>query len=459
MAERMRRLIYGAAVLAALGLSGPAQGQDGTPTVLTLERGVELALENNETLRIAREDLYRAGQQVREARADALPQVNATGTYTRNWKLPTFIFGSPPDVQEVPIGTKNNFAGSLSLRQTLYSWGKVGAALKVAGLFREFSEEGLRLVRQQVQSDVELAYYDLLLAEDLVRVSNLALQRARENRRRVQRLREAGRVSGYELLRAEVQVSSRRPDSIRAGNGRILAELNLKNTVGLDPSSRIAVSGGFRTGTVLDAGVPVEELIRFGLERRPEMRQIRREVQMRKQAIRIEQAASRPSLDLTTSGNVQIQSNEFELKTDEAKKSWSSGLVLSFPLFDGMRTRSKVLQAKAEKRKADLQLKSAERSISLQIRQAWLELKVAEEQLAAQELALSQARRGLEIAQSRYTNGVGTQLELLDAELVLLGSDTEFAQQKRNRAVALVALEQASGVLGESLEPEPEAGN
>lgn len=454
--DGFRNRIIGAALLAAFVPLAPAGA--GEPVTLTLEQGIALALEHNETLRIAREDLYSARQQVREARADALPQIDATGNYTRNWRLPTFIFGEPPNAQEVTIGTKNNFDGTLSLRQTIYSWGKVGAALKAAGLFREYSEEGLRLVRQQVRSDVELAYYDVVLAEDLVRVSTLAMQRARENLRRVQHLREAGRVSGYELLRAEVQVSSLRPDSIRAENARVLSALNLKNLVGLDPHVDLQVPGGFRNETVLDTSLPEDDLVRFGLERRPEMRQVTREVQMRKQAIRVAQAASRPSLDLTTTGRVQIQSNEFELNTDEATQSWSSGLVLSVPLFDGMRTRARVLQARADMRKADLQRARAERNISLQIRSAALDLKVAEERLAAQEQALSQARRGLEIAKSRYANGVGTQLELLDAELVLLQADTDYAQGRRNRAAALVALEQAVGVLGEPLNPDADAG-
>ena len=68
----------------------------------------------------------------------------------------------------------------------------------------------------------------------------------------------------------------------------------------------------------------------------------------------------------------------------------------------------------------------------------------------AQELTVSAAERGVEIARSRYANGLGTQLELLDAELVLLRAEVSFAQEKRTRAAALVALERAVGVLGDS---------
>ena len=450
MGERMGRLILATVALAALGIPGPARGQDEGRTTLTLDRSIELALTNNEILQMTREDLFKAGQQVREARADALPSITASGDYTRNWKLPTFVFGSPPNAQEVSIGTKTDVEGILSLRQTLFAWGKVSSGIKVAELFREYSEEGLRFVQHAVRADVELAYYNLLYAEDLVRVSKMAVQRARENVRRVQPLRDAGRVSGYDLLRAEVALSDLRPDSISAENNRTLAELDLKNKIGIPAGTRIELAGEFRTRTRVDL-TDVEALIRLGLDNRPEMRQLTRQTQMRRQAIRITQADARPSLDLTASGRVQIQSDKYTVDTDDAKQNWSTGLILTYPLFDGQRTRSRVQQARADLRKAELELEKARRGISLEIRQAWLESRVAQERLMAQELTVSAAARGVEIARSRYANGLGTQLELLDAELMLLRAEVSFAQEKRTRATALVVLERAVGVLGDSI--------
>ncbi len=419
---------------------------------LSLEQGIELALQNNEILRMAREDLEKARKQVWEARADALPQITASGTYLRNWKLPTFVFGSPPNEQEVTIGTKTNVEGILSLRQTLFAWGKVSSGLKVARLFRDYSEEGLRSVRQKVHSDVELAFYDLMYAEDLVRVSNLAMQRTRENLRRVQRLRDAGHVSGYDLLRAQVALSALRPDSIKVANDRLISELHLKNTIGLDAETPLKLSGELRSRTRLDV-TRKDALIQLGLDQRPEMRQFVRLVQMRRQAIRIAQADARPTIDLTASGRVQMQSNDYSVNTDEAKQSWTTGLTLTYPLFDGLRTRARVLQARAELCKAELELQSAERAIALQIRQALLNFKMAQERLMAQELTVGEAQRGVEIARSRYANGLGTQLELLDAELVLLRAEVAFAQERRGRAAALVGLEMAVGVVGEAAEP------
>ena len=100
-------------------------------------------------------------------------------------------------------------------------------------------------------------------------------------------------------------------------------------------------------------------------------------------------------------------------------------------------------------KRAELELKRLRRQVGLEIRQAWLDLKVAMERLEARTLAVTQARRGQVIAESRYSSGLGTQLEVLDAQLILLRTELDFAREKRERAVSMVELERAVGVLGE----------
>lgn len=433
--------------LAAGGWTCRANAQEVMP--VTLEEGLRMALEQNEILRMAREDLRQSRERVREATADALPRLDISVTYNRNWLLPSFIFDTPTGRQKVSIGTQNNIDGTLSLRQPLFQSGRVDATRRAAHLSADVSEEGVRAVRQQVWASVETAFYDLLFARDLVRVSLLTLERARANLRQVEKLNGAGRVSRYEVLRARVQVSSLRPDSIRAQNRLVLARLNFKNAIGMDPDRQIEARGGFRQGTDLDLG-SVDELIRTGLASRPEMRQVGRRVQVRQQDIRIARAASLPSLDLLASGRLQVQSNRFEFSREDVRQSWFTGVAIDIPLFDGLRTRAQVARAKADLRRTEIERQRLERDVALEIRQAWLLHREAEERLEAEALAVTQARQGLQIAESRYTNGAGTQLEVLDAQLVLSQAESEYARGQRDLAVALVGLEQAVGVLGET---------
>ena len=240
------------------------------PQRISLAQGLALALQNNELLRIARADLTESRQQIRETTADAFPQLDVLVSYNRNWLLPNFIFDTPQGRQSFTVGTHNNLKGVLSLRQPLYTGSKVNAARRAARAFSEFSTEALRAARQRVRAQVEITFYDLILTRELLRVSRLALERSVANLDRVKRLRRAGRVSDYDLLRAEVQESALRPDSIQAANGLTLSRLAFKNSIGLAPDEPFEIEGGFRDTTSLEVS-DATDLVELGKELRPDM--------------------------------------------------------------------------------------------------------------------------------------------------------------------------------------------
>ncbi len=436
-------------ILCALLHNWPVFAQSPRQTI-TLKEGLHLAFARNETVLIAQENLSKSQQQVREAAADAFPQVSTSLQYTRNWLLPTFIFDTPQGQQRVSVGAHNQVIGNIGIRQPIYSGGKTFAALHIARLFRKYSQESVRSAHQQVHADVETTFYDLLLAEELVRVTQLALERAQANLNRVQKLHQAGRVSEYDVLRAQVQVAELRPDSIQAENNVALTALAFKNLVGLTPETPIKTTGEFRAqSSVKDSSS--SQLVSLSLKFRPEILQQRLEVQMRQKAQVVSQAGSRPSLDLLVNGQWEAQKNDFNFSSGDFNQSWFSGLTLSVPVFDGFRTGAKVAQSRADLRRAELIHQQIERSIHLSVLQAQQQCQEAQLRKNAQVQTVDLARRGLSIAESRYANGVGTQLEMIDAQLSLQRAEADLAIAQRDLAVALVLLEYRVGILGEDL--------
>ncbi len=115
--------------------------------VLTPAEGVRLAMVRNERLLMAQSDLDRAGAEVREARADGLPQIDASVNYDRNWLLPTFVLGGTT----VEIGNDNVMSGVLTLTQPLYRGGQIRARLQAAHLQVDRAREIERSVRRYVK--------------------------------------------------------------------------------------------------------------------------------------------------------------------------------------------------------------------------------------------------------------------------------------------------------------------
>lgn len=431
----------------ALGQGRVAGAQAGGG--MTVEDGVRLALEHNEALMMARAGARRARAQVVEQRAEGLPQLDFGLNYTHNWVLPTFVFDTPQGRNTVKIGTDENLAGTLRLRQALYTGGRVRSGVRAALAQEAQAREAERAATQQVRAEVEQGFCALLHSQELARVGDLALARARANLAQVEALRQAGRVADYDLLRARVQVANLRADSTQAHNRREVAALALREVLGLGLDQPLEIAAAFRDRTGLEVADP-EPLVALGLEQRPELRQQAQLVQSRRSQIRSEQARALPQVEFQSTGQMQFQSNEFDLAgADTWRKNWSTGLALQVPLFDGLRIHARVAQARQEARSQEAAFGQARRRAELEIRRSWLELAEARERLAARQGIVEQAEKGLQVAEARYASGVGTQLEILDAQLVLLQAQSDQVGAQRDQALALVSLERAVGVLGE----------
>jgi len=442
-----RALTGGLLALTALAPPRPAWPQ---PLAITVESGVQLALEHHEDLQVARARVDAAHLGVRAARADLLPQVTAAVGYTRNWVLPSIVFND----QALKLGSDNSASGSLTLRQSLYAGGRNGAALGAARHRLEAGGEQRRAVEQETRARVESAVYDYLLAGEMVRVSQLRLDLARTSLSQAQALRRVGRAPEYDVIRANVLVASARTDSIAAANDLNLAGVYLRDAIGLDLERAIEVVARFRATTALpvhDAGA----LVRLALTRRPDWLELRAQLAAAQSQVGVARAGSRPSLSLSASGQMQFQNDKLDVLTHgrEWRRSWSTGIALQVPVFDGWRTGAQVGQARVEVKALEVRLQQLERDLELQVRAAQLELGEAGERLEVQRGVVDEAGRGLAIAQARYGTGAGTHLEVLDAQVTVVQARSAYARAQRDRAVALVAVERAVGVLGHLAAP------
>jgi len=412
--------------------------------VIDVEKGVALALNNNERLLQAKIDVVHSREGHRLARSAGLPQLEASINYNRNWLLPSFVF----EGNAVRIGTENNLTSAVTMRQRLYAGGGVRAAMDMADRQVAIMGETERETRQLVVAAVEERFYDLLLAGELLKVGHLAIERSRQNLHQVVSRKQAGRASEFDRLRAQVQVSSMRADSIRSENDLRLAAMALKDIVGIEIDQPLEVRGTFRIGTPLDIN-DLQGLIDRGVANRPELARIIRQLEYQERNIEFERAAGRPLLDLVATGQTQFQSNEFDLADKEWRKSWNTGVVLNIPIFDGKRTGARVARAKQSLRRVEYERQRLEREVHLQVQQAYYDVEEASERIQANRDAVLQAEQGLRMAESRYANGAGTLLEILDAQLALIQTRTENAMARRDRGLALMRLERSVGVLGE----------
>jgi outer membrane protein TolC len=430
----------------ALALQFPSSPGAQAPDTLYLglDEAIQMALAQGPEAALARQDVALAEAQKGIVFSNALTQIFLSAAYKRNVKRPVIFF---PDetgkTRSIEIGEKNDYQATLSLRQPLFSSGRLGAAYKASKLRADAAGLLGDAQASQIALRVREAYFNCLLAQAQVEIAAKSLEQAREHLDDVTKREARGLASRFDVLRARVEVSNREPLVTRTRHLLRLSLDSLKDLVGipLDRPVVLTDSLGFRPDTT-----SLEVAIRKALERRPELRAARREVDAARSQFKAQAANDRPLLYLDANYTWLGQTSERLLPRDqETAQSASIGLTLEWPLLDGFRNRYATRQALVAAERAGIQLRRLENAVRLETRAAWQEVRERAEELRAREETVGLAQEAYRLARIRYRNGLSTQLEVLDAEVALTQARLARLQALYDYEMALARLHAAMG--------------
>ncbi len=438
--KRTGRVIAG--ILAAATL-WPAVlfAQTAAPEVLTLDRAIAIAMDRNRDVEKAEE--YRNWVQGKyvEERSAALPHltVTASGQRLHDESL-RGLYGEYGDLFPVQQDVRT---GEIGLTQALYTWGQVGAAIRAAKVGRLVAEDQLRRFRQAVRRDVTAAFYNVVLSRELAAIAEQNLDQKDRHLAEARKKYELGTATDYDVLAAEVAVKNARPMVIRTANATRLARERLRFLLAMK-------QGDFQVRGKLEAGsitVPsYEEALATAVAKRPDLKDLGHRVEIQRELVKIARAGDKPRLDFRAT----YGSNKYLVgDLDSHGKTWSTGIFLSFPIFDGMRSRGQVMQARSDLTTLEIERAKTLDSVSLELHTALDAVAEASKIVDALEGTAEQAKRLLRMAEQGYEFGVKTRLDVDDAQLNLMQAEGNLAQARRDYLVSAATLRYVMGVLGE----------
>lgn len=399
--------------LTAMLLCAPLAAQS-----LSRAEAVGRALEANPEIQKSLADRKRLDGLIREARADALPDVTLTASWNR-YRDPALLNSSsfdafPPDLRDSlkPVPA-NLYEGIASIRQTLFSF-KLGHAIKGARFGRDLGEEEIRRVRQLVALSAIGAYDGYLLSLEKARVAEKALRQKEKHLEMAKNRRAAGVATELDVLRSQVDLENQRVQLLRFKGEADLARARL-NAVMLRPIAAPVDPSDVLAYAPLE--LRVDEAVREAWANRPEAKAVALAERIRGELVGVARAEARPSLELNAAYGWSVRRPSNFLESDFSK--WSTGLSLKVPLFDGFRTGGKVAQAEAERDKVRQDRLALENQIRLEAQDAVDLLNVAKSVYEAAELNVAQAQKALDMIQANYSYGAATLLDVLDAQAAL----------------------------------------
>lgn len=408
-----------AALTAAFTLMGGAAWA--APVELTLQESIDLALRQNPSIAISQWELEGAKAEVSAARGKFGPSLDASASGTLNEEHVT------PD-------SRDNYSSSLTLSLPLYTGGGNEGNLAKKKANRTYYEEGLTKSKHQLVLDVTTAYYNLLYTKEKVRHAQEAVNTAQGHLKDTQAFFQAGTVPKNDVLAAEVTLANDKQTLISMENSHNVAIATLNKLLGLDQNNDIVAKDPL---VYKQVSVNLDECIQKALQQRPELKQAQAQVEMANQSIKVARSERYPQI--SASGKYYWGGTEATHQDQE----WSATIQAQLNIFDSNIINSNVASAKAAKKKAELSLKDADDGIRLEVRTDYLNMKGAEERIQASMKAVEQAEENLHIEQTRYAAGVGTNLDVLDAQTSLTEAKMNYTGALYDYNVAKASLEKA----------------
>jgi outer membrane protein TolC len=395
---------------------------------------VAIALQAQPQIQARLYDYAAARFRVDQAFAPLLPQLS--GVLSASWSsstvLTTSITGGTVPVQSTR-GFEDTFLGQVALSQLLFDFGKTVASVDSARKLAEVSRYDIELQRQLVTLAVKEAYINTLFAQRLILVQRQALERAGLNLKSVKGFFDVGTRPKSDVVRAEVDVANARVDLIRAENAERVARVALNTAMGVAATTKFDMVDNLVYVKVTDTN---QNLVAEALQRRPEYQQGKLRIESAESLLKRSFRDFFP--DVVGTGSVGGVRTDFNT-------SWTAGISLNWSIFDGGNRLSRYREAKANLDASQQRLKAVELDISREVEQTRSTVVETDERILAAQAAVASAQENFRLVQGRFDAGVGTILDLTDAQLALTQAQNTEAQALADFRIALARLDRALG--------------
>ena len=422
-------------------LSFPTEAEEvevDTPSLITIEQAIELALKNNRDIQEARLQVERSEAELRQERAALYPTLDLTSglTYGNSFFLDSTLEQSiDAQVEDQTANNPNltedaarsviedrltntssssfNFNSGLSLNYDIYDGGLRGASIRAAEKQLRSTELNLETIVEQTRFESARDYYALQNSDAQVEIQEAAVEDALQTLKDAQLLERAGLGTRFDVLRAEVELAQARQRQTTAIANQNISRRQLAETLSVSHSTELATADAVEQAGTWN--LELAETIVQAFKNRAELEQLllQREINQEQRTIAL--SSIRPRL--TANANYSVD-DDFEDDFDISDQ-YSVGLNLQWRLFDGGAARAAAEQEEIDTEISETNFADQRNQIRFAVEQAYFQLESNENNISTATREVELAQESLRLARLRFQAGVGTQTDVIDAQTQL----------------------------------------
>ena len=420
-------LVRALALTAAVGLF---TGTVSAETMhVDLRRSVQMALENNRTIKQALTDV--------DAAHASLAQANRSMGPTLTWQTSANRVGG--EAYE-GTGVKYNYGNTGTIALPVYN-AALNAQRRAARYGLNAADFALEQTKQSIRLTATMDYFNILQARNLVKVREETVATLTTHLADVNAQFRVGTVARADVLASEVELANAQQNLTTAKNTYEVAVATLNNVIGVPTDTMLTINDELRyTGYDLS----LDDCTDYGLIYRADGAAAVYAVKQAQAGVRTAQAGYHPTVNAAATRSI---AGERPFKDDhKSSNTWAVGVSASWNIFDSGVTAAQVTAAKAKLRKAEESLAETDEKIRLDVRTAYLNLRAAEQNIKTTEKAVKQAEEDYNIARVRYNAGVGTNLEVMRASDNLTTARMNYSTALYSYNTGKASLDNAMGV-------------
>jgi outer membrane protein len=429
-------------VLAPLVLIAPDARSQTQTEQLTLSQSIALALEQNSQVLQARESIAGSTAKVSESRSAEYPLVNVSASYARVGPVASYTVAIGPMFPPITMkfGVENTYSTGVNIQHSLFNWGRTRAGIDISEAGLRLSESSLELARQSVAYQVIQTFYGILVSHEAVDVLNQSITSLESRLKTIKSRYDAGLASNFDVLTIEVQIASVRSRKVDTESNLRRLELLFNRFTGRPISSRVVLKGDLRYQSTANSP---DGLIQTATEKRRELEQLKHQETLALAQMSLTNSLDKPNVNLSLAWGLR---NGYMPNLDVLRGNWNAGVMLSYPLFDGFKTKNQLDQAEVNIHLAQMRYEDVKNAVSMEVYQSLVDLRANEEKIRIEEVKVKQAEEALKIADERYAKGLLSTIDLLDSQTSLENARLNLLQATYSAIVSKYTLDKAVGI-------------
>ena len=470
-----KKLQFVLMTICALFVLQPMMAQQETELIVDLNTAIEIALNENPTIKIADMEITKKEYSKKSAYGALMPQVDLIGQYQRTIKRQTMYLDGAFDMmggvdpskfneeelkildvmgramapdpdadpnEGIQVGRKNMWSGGVNVSLPIVV-PSLWKNIQMSKVDLEYTVEQSRASKIDLSNQVKKSFYNNLLAKESYNVFKETYRTDSVNLENIKQKYNQGIVAEYDVITADVRLKSIIPNILQAENAMKIAELQLKMLMGIDADQQIVISGSLLDyeETMFNAIVAADE----NLASNSDLRQFDLQTDMAKKGLEIQKMQFLPTLTSTFNYMYMSQNNDFKIGNYRWDPYSVVGITLAVPIFNGGQRHNSVKQSEIQLFQLKEQRKDIERGLKLSVKNNLEMMNKSIEQVVATESSVEQAKKGYEITQKRYDTGMGTIVDVNAAALAVTSAELQYRNAIYDYLAAKADLEKTLG--------------